>query len=128
MGRRLLIAFVLLVAVAGLARFVLHGPVTGESLALSVDREIGAGGMVDDELPACRRDTPATWRCEAYSSELSGPVRYDVVERANSSCWDAERAERSARAVELATDLPARASGCVHRWQWTAVDLVRVFS
>jgi hypothetical protein len=128
MLRRAFIALVALVALAGLARFAVHGPVTGGSLALSVDREIGAGGVHDDELPACRRLAPGTWRCEAYSTEMSGTVRYDVAQRGRGSCWDAERAEQRARAVELATDMPAHASGCVHRRQWTAMDVVRVFS
>jgi hypothetical protein len=128
MLRRLLIALVLVVGVASLARSVLHGPVTGESLALSMDREIGSKGADDDELPPCRLGTGPTWRCEAYSSDMSGTVRYDVVRRADSSCWDAVREAQTAREAELATDMPAHASGCVHRWQWTAVDLVRVFS
>jgi hypothetical protein len=115
-------------AVAGLGRFVLHGPVTGDRLALSMDREIGAGGLNGDEVPACRPGSGTTWQCEAYSSELSGTIRYDVIQRTGSSCWDALRAERDARAAELATAMPLRASGCVHRWRWTAVDLMRVCS
>jgi hypothetical protein len=47
--------------------------------------------------------------------------------RSGTSCWDAAIAERDPALTERLADageMPARASGCVHRWQWTVMDLV----
>jgi hypothetical protein len=127
MGRRLLVAIVLLAAYTGLAVYVLHGEVAAKTLVLSLDREIGSGGLDDESLPPCRPREAGAWSCEAFSTELSGTVRYDVVLRPGTSCWDAlldERFDARAERHSGPSDMPTRASGCVHRWQWTVVDVV----
>ena len=79
---------------AVLARYVLHGPVDGESLGRSVARESHwATGT-------CRRTpAPGEWRCVMSDASTSRPYRVRVKE--GSSCWEAPL---------------LKAEGCVRRW------------
>lgn len=59
------------------------------------------------------------WRCDVLDSERSGTATYRVAVRAGSSCWRAQRvADHSERGM------PRHLNGCVHRWQWSAWDLL----
>lgn len=106
------------VACALAGRFVLHGPVTARSLAISVSRTAGsaAGSIVDDCAP--RRES-GTWSCLVADSEGSGGATYRVRVRPGGSCWTATLQDRAA-----AETMPSDLGGCVHRWQWSLVDLL----
>ncbi len=88
-----------------LARFVLHGEVTGASLAHSVARESPWGGGQG----SCERTGgDGQWRC-TFADDSGTEREYRVRVRAGSSCWDARR---------LRTPRPTPAfGGCVRRWQ-----------
>jgi hypothetical protein len=105
----MLAAAVLFFAYALLARFVLHGQVTGESLGVSVAQ---ASGSAPFGPPVCERDSDAEWSCSVFQGSDSDDYRVRV--RTGSSCWDG-RLVRNSRSE---TGSPDRISGCVFRWQW----------
>ena len=103
------------VAYALAARFVLHGPVTSESLYVAVDRDSGsAGGLLGQRGRCHTTRKPRTWTCSVYDSAGSGGVDYRVNVSADSSCF---RGQLTADHGE--PGMPRRISGCVRRWQWT---------
>jgi hypothetical protein len=120
--RRVLVALVCVVVgfavYASLARWVLHGPVTPHSLAVSLDREAGSGGLED--VSPCRRTGAGAWTCDAHSEELSAAQRYELRMVPDGSCWRARRIDFSGPA----SDLPRVADDCVRLWQWSALDLL----
>lgn len=101
----------LLVAVAAiLGRFVLHGPVDGASLAVSVRKEVGS---IDDVTPCARTPRRDVWRCSMSDATSSGAVPYTVRVEPDGSCWTARRLRPDG------TPGRERAAGCVHAWQWS---------
>jgi hypothetical protein len=92
-----------------LASNVLHGPVNGRSLYLSVKYAAGAENAITED--AKRRCTPAgparEWTCSVDDRSGSGGGEYDVRVDRDSSCW-------RARLTISGEGLPRRASGCVH--------------
>src|SRR5438093_1116327 len=71
-----------LAGAAALARFVIHGPVTGRSLAASVE-----GGSGSDR-DSCRRAADrAVWTCFVPDVGASSYVKYTIRVRAGTSCW-----------------------------------------
>jgi hypothetical protein len=108
-------AVVLFGVYALVARFVLSGPVTSGSLAVSVGRVSGSPGELLGGAGDCRRSIRAgEWRCEVSDAGGSGAVTYRVRERRGSSCWDGLLVEDSAEG-----GMPRKISGCVRRWQWS---------
>lgn len=90
-------------------RWVLHGPVNGESLHKSVTSRTNA--LTFDSK--CRRQrAPRTWLCPVYDNGGSSTVDYRVVVDADSSCWTAQRLGVSV------DDLPGTVDGCVGLWEW----------
>jgi hypothetical protein len=106
---------VLAIVVYALAgRFVLHGPVTGRSLAVNLAQTAGSAAI--DEPHACTRAAaPGTWRCFVVDPGGSGGASYRVAVEPGSSCWSATVTQRAGGDEPLPTHLHA----CVHRWQWT---------
>jgi hypothetical protein len=103
-----LLAVFLFAVYAVLARTVIHGPVTPDSLGVSVAEE---GGSMFAEFSECRPAARAReWRC-TFSVDGSSGAEFRVRVRDGSSCWDASRVH--------GTGLDRRLSGCVHRWQWS---------
>jgi hypothetical protein len=104
-------AVALFASYALLARFVIHGPVTGRSLATSVRRAADSAAGLGD----CRRTSGARdWRCTVADPAGSGIASYWVRVRKDSSCWDAHFA-----VVHSDEGMPPMdMSGCVYRWQW----------
>jgi hypothetical protein len=94
---------------AVLASNVLHGPVNGRSLYLSVKNESGGGGLTEDAHTRCRRlRAPHQWLCSVDDPTVSaGGLDYRVNVHRNSSCWDGAAGSSS-------KGLPRRISGCVH--------------
>lgn len=91
------------------ARFVLHGPVTHESVTRSVYDEAPFGWL---SLPECDFDSEP-WSCLVHD-DSGGGAFYDVVRRPDSSCWDATLTANVSSEVEP----PKTFSGCVPLWQW----------
>jgi hypothetical protein len=110
----------LLATYALAARFVLHGPVTANSLHEAVERQSGSAGNIFRMPERCRRRrADGTWKCSVSDSSGSGGVDYKVRVRNGSSCFDGR----------LTADygeggVPKRISGCVYRWQWNVFDLL----
>jgi hypothetical protein len=100
---------VLFVAYALLARFVLHGPVTGRSLGVSVAHVSGSAPFGP---PVCERASSAQWSCSVFQG--SGNADYRVRVRSGSSCWHGRLVGDAASA----SGIPDQISGCVFRWQW----------
>ncbi len=98
---------VLFVAYAILARHVVHGEVTHESLATSVAREAPYGGD-----GSCRRHGEE-WRCGVADSSQTREYRVRIVD---SSCWTARRIGALRREGSF--------GGCVHRWEWSLDSLL----
>lgn len=90
-----------------LASNVLHGPVNGRSLYVSVKDASGGGGpLVPDEHDVCRQAAqPLEWECSVPDPDGSGGAGYSVRVRSGSSCWDGTGG---------GAGLPERISGCVH--------------
>jgi hypothetical protein len=93
---------------------VLHGPVNGRSLYVSVEEESGGGDLFqEDEHAECRRTARALeWTCEVPGPYPSGGSTYRVRLHPGSSCWDA-----SGDGWNVSGDgrgLPAHISDCVH--------------
>lgn len=100
-----------------LARFVIHGPVSGSALVDAVERESDSAGQVLDDDGRCRELRNLIWRCSVTDQEGSGGATYRVRLRSDSSCWDAR----------LAADGPEGGmsetlTGCVYLWQWSLLD------
>lgn len=110
----LLIASCLFVGYALLARFVLHGPVTGRSLVISVEEASGsAGGLLNHGR--CRPTrAPREWRCEVTDSAGSGGATYTIRLRPGSSCWDGVLTNDASEG-----GMPKTIEDCVRRWQWS---------
>ena len=103
-----------------LARFVLHGQVTGRSLAISVGRASGSPEELLRDRGACRRTGHADgWRYEVTGREGSGAASYRVVVRPGSSCWDERLADDSDT-----KGMPREVGDYIHRWQWSLVSLL----
>jgi hypothetical protein len=108
-----LIALAAVVAVAAyniVRSQVLHGPVNGRSLYVSVEDEAGAGNVLledENEHPKCRhtRGSPE-WSCVYPLAGGSTGTTYTVRVHPDDSCWEAER--------DRASELPEHISGCVH--------------
>jgi hypothetical protein len=93
-----------------LASNVLHGPVNGRSLYLSVKHAAEAENAITQD--AKRRCAPFTrareWTCEVDDrSGSAGGGEYHVRVERDSSCW-------RARLVITGEGLPRQVSGCVH--------------
>jgi hypothetical protein len=92
-----------------LASNVLHGPVNGRSLYLSVKRESGGGSFTDAHRECRREPNPRVWLCDVEDPGGSaGGATYRVRVRPGSSCW-------RGRADVHTQGLPRRISGCVYR-------------
>ena len=104
-----LLLILLLGGYSVLASNVLHGPVNGRSLYLSVKHSAGAENAATED--AKWRCTPFTrareWTCEVDDRSGSGGGEYHVRVERDSSCW-------SAKLVISGEGLPRRANGCVH--------------
>ena len=109
------VACLLLILLVGgysvLASNVLHGPVNGRSLYLSVKHSAEAENASTEGDDAKRRCRPFTrareWICEVDDRSGSGGGEYHVRVERDSSCW-------SAKLVISGEGLPRRANGCVH--------------
>jgi hypothetical protein len=113
--RLLIFALMVLIATALLGRYVVHGTVDRESLAVAVARESGsADDLLGGSEPCRTTDRVGVWRCRVGDSEGSGTAVYRVSIRPGSSCWDARRIRDDSEA-----GMPRRAGGCVYRWQWS---------
>jgi hypothetical protein len=92
-----------------LASNVLHGPVNGRSLYLSVKHAAEAENAITED--AKWRCNPAEeareWTCEVDDRSGSGGGEYHVWVDRGSSCW-------RARLVLSGEGLPRLARGCVH--------------
>jgi hypothetical protein len=111
-------AIVLFFAYAALARWVLRGPVDGASLHRSVGLAAGSSTLIESRGRCRRPAADGRWRCVVSDAGGSGAIPYDVRVKPGSSCWTAT--------MTAAGDgsMPRSVSGCVHRWQWTALDAV----
>jgi hypothetical protein len=117
--RRTLVALAGAVILAGgyalAARVLIHGPVNGHTLAISVGRSSGSAGELLDDLSDCVPMAAASaWSCEVDDREGSGGVTYLVRVGLDTSCW---RATLTADGSE--GGMPRHPSGCVHFWQWS---------
>lgn len=111
---------VLLAAFALLGRFVIHGPVRSDTLAVAVGRATGSAGELLGDAGDCRRErAERTWRCAVTDSEGSGGAGYRVRLRPGSSCWKARLVNDAAEGP-----MPRDAAGCVYRWQWSLLSLL----
>lgn len=116
------LAVALLVAVAALGRFVIHGPVSSSGLAKAVTRESGsAGGILNDDA-RCRETEERIWRCAVTDQEGSGGATYRVQVEPDSSCWNATLADDYSEG-----GMPETLSGCVYLWQWRLTDALDWF-
>ncbi len=97
----LLGATLLFVTYALLARFVLHGEVTAESLGAAVARESPSGGEA-----SCRREEHGR-RCTLANSSDTRQYR---IRMRDGSCWEARRI--------VAPNGPPLFDGCVRRWEY----------
>src|SRR3954470_4703154 len=97
---------------------LLHGPVTAESLATSVNDRIDVGSQIYEAAYGCRHDGRThKWVCHVPDSD-SSIVAYRVTIRAGTSCWDARLLNKS---PEQTAGMPDTASGCVRRWHWPTI-------
>jgi hypothetical protein len=100
---------VLLLGAVILAKFVLHGPVNGRSLYLSVTHAArGDSHFNDDPIRRCQPTRVAReWLCAVDELEGSSEGVYLVRVHGDDSCWEG-----------LTTipggGLPRRIHGCVH--------------
>ena len=104
-------------AYALLARFVLHGAVTAQTLFVSVENASGSPGALFDDRARCQRPARARdWRCQVMDEEASGGmVTYRM--RPQSSCWVGQ-----IRNDYPGSGMPTSVEGCVYRWQWRLLD------
>jgi hypothetical protein len=101
----------LFVAFALFARFVLHGPVTEQSLAGSLTHASGSAGVLLGDHGTCERARRSgEWLCQVTDDSGSGIVTYRV--RAPGSCW-------SARLIARVSTMPDEVRDCVYLWQWS---------
>jgi hypothetical protein len=124
MRRVALLTLLAALAVGGyalLARFVLHGPVTGHSLFQSVEHASGSAGRVLGGAGGrCRRRTKTAtrWSCSVADREGSGGATYRVRVERGTSCWHGALASDYSEG-----GMPKAIHGCVYRWQWSLLDL-----
>lgn len=78
LGLTLVFTLSAFVVYAVLARFVLHGPVTSDSLAEAVTRESDSAGRTLDDPGRCRRRSATTWSCSVTDQQGSGGAAYRV--------------------------------------------------
>jgi hypothetical protein len=109
--KRLRLGLVAGVAVLGLAvAFIigprLHGPVTPETLTLSVERVI-AGREGTGQPEGCVQQRVARWRCAVYGP-ASRTTIYEVRVH-DGSCWTANLLDSGGQST------PGRPGGCVLR-------------
>jgi hypothetical protein len=102
-----------------LARFVLHGPVSPDSLAEAVTRESDSAGSSLDDPGRCRQASAAIWSCSVLDEQGSGGATYKVTVNADGSCWEATLDQDSSEG-----GMPGSLDGCVYRWQWALTDLL----
>ena len=114
---RVATALLLLGAVIGAARFVIHGPVKPSSLAHSVAFETDSAG-IQLGYDECERG-PRKWICDVLDSSGSGSARYAVVVD-EGSCWRARRMDRGGYEGVM----PRTAEGCVHLIEWSLLELL----
>jgi hypothetical protein len=119
LGWGLCLALVAFGAYALLARFVLHGPVTPDSLAEALTRESDSAGSTLGDPGRCRQTAATTWNCSVVDRQGSGGARYTVTVDADRSCWQATLDEDHSEG-----GMPGIVNGCVHRWQWALTDLL----
>ncbi len=102
---------------AVLAVSVLHGEVDSDSLARSLEQEVGAGDHIYADIDyGCHRESgrrPRVWTCVVPNAD-SGVVDYRVEVQRGASCWTAIIASSDA---EAGAGMPKRAGGCVRRWE-----------
>lgn len=119
--RHVLIGLLALVlAVAGyalLARFILHGPVNAVSLVGSIT---DSGEFGTWAASACEKAGSRHWTCMLDND--SDSTTYRVRIEPNGSCWTAIRGRYPDSGFG---ELPSRATGCVHRWQWSLGSLIQ---
>jgi hypothetical protein len=113
-------ALLVLVATALLGRYVMHGPVDRNRLAVSVAQ---ATGSVDEAFggpdPCRLTDRVGVYRCRVGDGEGSGTATYSVRLRPGSSCWDARRLIDASEG-----GMPRNPDGCVRAWQWSPQRLL----
>jgi hypothetical protein len=92
-----------------LAKFVLHGPVNGRSLYLSVTHAArGDSHLSDDPIRRCEATRVAReWLCAVDESAGSSEGVYRVRVHRGDSCWEGV-------ATIPGGGLPRRIKGCVH--------------
>jgi hypothetical protein len=119
LGWGLCLALIAVGTYALLARFVLHGPVTPDSLAEALTRESDSAGSTLADPGRCRQTSAAVWSCSVVDQQGSGGARYEVRVDADGSCW------RATLADDYSEDgMPKSVDGCVYRWQWALTDLL----
>ena len=117
----MLSAVAIFLGYALVARFALRGPVNPDSLHRSVALETGSADVTLGNAGACEpRARPNLWSCEVSDSSGSGTAVYDIRVESNRSCWTGRLVE----SYEGEGPMPRRSSGCVHRWQWTLLDVL----
>jgi hypothetical protein len=130
-------------------RFVLHGPVNPQTLAIAVGRETNAAdtslldkepcgqvkvgtplknGVVGKVAGKLRTRAsvktfgtagPGTWTCHVGDTAGAGSTTYRVVVKPGTSCWTAD-------VIVDDSETPRHdLTGCVHRWQWTILGGIR---
>ena len=119
LGWALCLALVAFGAYALLARFVLHGPVTADSLAEAVTLESDSAGSTLDDPGRCRQASETVWNCSVIDQQGSGGAEYKVSVDADGSCW------RATLDRDLSEGgMPRNLDGCVYRWRWAVTDLL----
>jgi hypothetical protein len=97
-------ALIVSLAALALGAYVLVPvPLSAKSLANSVERETGSGGVAG----RCSKREDDRWRCTAADPQGSGSASYEVT--ADGGCW---RARRSSPEGYTETPMPRRAEGC----------------
>lgn len=98
-------------AAAVLMHSVLRGPVTGESMYISVSDKAESNDLYAGS-DRCRQRSARQWECSVFDQDGSGSASYRVVVDEDRSCW---------RAVLLKDDsedeMPRTRRSCIHRWQ-----------
>ncbi len=102
-----------------LTRWVVHGTVDRDSLAVSVT-DVAGGSALGYQPPCNFLPGPGAWECEVPAPSNSGQDGYLVRVTPGTSCWTATRVYDGSEG----DDLPDRADGCVRLWQWSPVDLL----
>lgn len=109
----------LMLVVAILGRWVVHGPVDARSLNVSVSIAAGSTDVLLGHPLVCDAPRGRTWPCTIVDRSGSGVGDYDVTVDVDGSCW---RARLTFDGAAEGTTLPGRMRGCVHLWQWSLTD------